>query len=432
MALRRGTAALQEAKAAFDNRGGDTRRFWLRDGETRVVRVWGDFTNQESPQSSPTIAKRHYIKRLPKGEQWRWCGRNNDQPCVDCYYRDRGDKGISGSNDVALIFLSDMSRFHKLDQEVRVLKPGIRVMPGRAPSPDAYVNTKYPPCSAPKRACEYCNMGNEVSTGGFKTFDLSTSYADQLSAQEMLCRDYCRCGAQEAGGGGTIQVHGYSCSNCGAAVDFYPEHGSPVAYCQACRQTLAPNESISCTVCGDGAQRGAIQDFLWNVSRTGSNQGTTYNFSPIFPANPPTEEEVAEMLKAWPDWEKLTAAPPPEQQAASLGLALPQGMGTAGHGTKTYGGPPVNPPAHAYAAQGERPPANAPPRPVAPPPRPAAPAPRPATPPVRPAAPPAAAKPVLKPMLKPALKPAFRAPPPTPFDDPAEEVPEDNGDDIHY
>jgi hypothetical protein len=327
-------------KQAFDKQSGQGLRFVLKDGETAIVRFFGDFEGNQDP----VIGTIHYVKRLPAGKQYNNCSKNvsDDTPCVFCYEKSKGDKGI-GAGARAYFQVKDFRKYHGLEQEVRVLKPGIELRPGKMPRAEDFVMTKYPPCRAPNRVCEFCRGGSEAKVSGFRHWELSTTYAEQLIGQQTSLRNFCKCGAiDEDGVSGTIQVMQYLCSECNNPVEFYPERGIPVAGCAACGKSLPPLEEVACTAC-ENPQRCDIPDFLFRVKRTGGGTDTAYNFEAILPCKLPSEEELAEAEKEKPDWEAMLAPLPPEMQASLLGLPNSP-FQTPGHGASTYAAPAAKAP----------------------------------------------------------------------------------------
>lgn len=331
MGLKKGLRAVKEAKEKADARGGGGGlRFFLKDGETAVTRFYGDFESEEDP----VVYQFHYIKRLASGDRYQNCGENSDQPCVFDYQREHGDRGI-GKGERALFFLRDTRKVHRLDQEVTLLKPGVSPPPpGKPAKPDDYYQTKYPPCSSPKRPCQWCKTGNQPTEQGHRYWELAVGFSDQLVTQQNELRNYCRCGAEDEDGNPTLYVTRYLCSGCNEEVEFYPEQGSPVAHCPSCRNVLPPLEEIACTAC-ETPTRCSIQDFFFRVTRNGEGQDTGYNFEAIHPCKPPSDDELAEAAKNKPDWVSITAADPPEMQAALLGIMNPYGA-TPGHGATPY------------------------------------------------------------------------------------------------
>jgi hypothetical protein len=260
----------------------------------------------------------------------------------NCYEKSKGDKGI-GAGVRAYFQVKDFRKYHGLEQEVRVLKPGIELRPGKMPRAEDFVMTKYPSCRAPNRVCEFCRGGSEAKVSGFRHWELSTTYAEQLIGQQTSLRNFCKCGAiDEDGVSGTIQVMQYLCSECNSPVEFYPERGIPLAGCAACGKSLPPLEEVACTAC-ENPQRCDIPDFLFRVKRTGGGTDTAYNFEAILPCKLPSEEELAEAEKEKPDWEAMLAPLPPEMQASLLGLPNSP-FQTPGHGASTYAAPAAKTP----------------------------------------------------------------------------------------
>lgn len=342
MGLVRGLQKVQEARQAMRSGGGGSRNFRMKGGETAILRFIGNFESEEDP----VLYVSHFVKRLPHGDQKHMCGTNADKPCVFCYAQSTGDKGIGGRADkgpnTAGFYVKDYRKQHKFDNEVRQLKPGVRVIPGKAVDPKNFEMTKYPWCTANKGRCQHCAAGNEARENGFMPWQLSVTFAEQLTGQQAAIRNYCRCGARTEDGEGTIYVTRYLCGNpdCGEEVEFYPENGLPTAPCAACGQVLPPQEEISCTNeeahAEEAPARCDLQDFMWKVTRTGDDTNTTYNFEAIHPCKPMTAEEMEDAEKYKPKWEDFTAPEPPEVQAAKLGIGVPPHMMSQGHGARTY------------------------------------------------------------------------------------------------
>lgn len=331
MALRRGLAAVREAKATVGSGGGGARRFMMRAGESALVRFFGDF----EAEADPIVATSHYVKRL-QANPYHMCGAyaaesGEHAGCVMCYARENGDKAI-GKSDVAFFYVKDYRKSHKFENEVRVLKPGVAFKPGVKLPDSSYDLTKYPPCKG--QNCQFCRDGNEARPGGYVSWKLSITFADQLTSQQALLRDYCKCGARTEDGGPTIGVSRYLCGHCQETVDFRPEDGKPVARCHSCKQTLPPLEEIECTACGE-PQRCDLPDFLFKVTRTGGGTDTSYNFEAIHPCKPATAEEMEESVKFAPNFEELVAPEPAELQARALGIPNPFGS-SEGHGAENY------------------------------------------------------------------------------------------------
>lgn len=348
MAIRRGFAKVKEAKeSSGKGGGGDGLRFMLKDGGTAIVRFYGDFESQQDP----VVGVTHYVRRLPPGKQYHNCTDNlpegADNPgCVFDHLIAQGDKGVK-KQQRAYFFLKDLRKVHKLEGEVRILKPGIPVVPGRTYKNDDYITTKYPPCYAPKRVCPYCSQGNVAQIEGWRHWELAVQYADQLLNQQSAIREMCKsCAGRDEEGNGTIQVVRYLCGNqevtwadgstspCGQPIDYDPARGQPVASCSTCNQTLPPLEEIACANC-DAPARCDLQDFLFKVTRTGGGTDTTYNFEPVQQKSP-TEEDIAEAASKRPDFEAMLQPEAPELQAAHLGIPSP--FHTPGHGATQYGG----------------------------------------------------------------------------------------------
>ena len=335
MAIRRGFAKVKEAKESGGRGSGDAGlRFIVKDGEAAIVRFYGDFESQ----NDPVVAVTHYVRRLPMGKQYHNCTDNlpdgsTNPGCVFCHLIGQGDKGVK-KQQRAYFWVKDLRKQHKLDSEVRILKPGVPLVPGKQYKPDDYTSTKYPFCSAPKRVCTYCTQGNPPLINGYRYWELAVQYADQLLNQQSAIRDICQCGARDEEGNGTIQVTQYLCGNCQQPVNYNPAAGHPVAQCAGCKHTVAPLEEIACTTC-ENPTRCDLQDFLFKVTRTGGGTDTTYNFEAVQQKSP-TEEDLKEANDKRPDFEAMVQPEAPELQAAQLGIPSP--FHTPGHGATPYGG----------------------------------------------------------------------------------------------
>lgn len=347
MPISKGMSAYRESRAKTDHGVSEGRKLYITEGVPVVLRPFGDFESGDGV----VIGQLHYVERLPKGRAYQNCGKNAEEGqhagCVFCFARDKGDKGVGYGQDRVYFDVKDYSRYHKMEQEVGVLKAGYVRTPGKAPPNDAWIRTKYPPCAGPKKTCEYCQQGNEAKTGGFKYLEMSGKFADVLFSQYAALRCFCRnCGGRDSDTGeGTITVAQYVCGNaeCQQPVDFDPEAGgTPVVYCDGCEQTLPPDEQVECSGC-DNPERASITDFRFKMTRTGQRQQTQYTFEPIHPVKPPTPEELEEYGKYKTDFVKILTPEAAEQQAATLGIACP--FKTAGHGAKGYGQGPNGRPA---------------------------------------------------------------------------------------
>lgn len=343
MSVKKGLRALSGMSSSGR---GDAYRFSLADGETAVVRFIGDFEGEQDP----VVGYVHYIKSAPIGKQYQNCGDNAPEGthagCVFCANKQK-------RSPRAVFYLKDMRLTHVLDQEVRVPKPGVVVVPGRPLSEDSYMTTKYPPCR--RQNCQYCKQGNEARPKGFRTWEMAGQFADQVTVLQATLRDYCKCGARGSEGEGTIYVWTYGCGNaeCGVEVQFSPDRGQLTAHCDTCGQTTVPVEYVRCSAC-DAAEQGDseitpvhtrcdLPDFLIRVSRSGEKMRTSYNFEPVHPCRPMTDEEAAEVAEKRPDLEAMLAPEPSEMQAATLGVRSP--FATAGHGARPYTEAPAEEPA---------------------------------------------------------------------------------------
>jgi hypothetical protein len=342
MAIRKGLTALRETKEQQKRGGGgNTFRFVLQEGESAIIRVYGDFENEEDP----FIYKQHFVKRLMQmGKGYHNCAENRREDeyhagCAFCHVKNTGDKGVNISAR-ALFYVKDHRKQHKFDADVKVLKPGRVQKPGVALPPDAYELTKYPSCKGVM--CQFCKQGNEARMNGWRHWELAVQYAEQLVSLQAEIRNYCLCGSRDEDGNGTIYVSTYTCGNeeCKAEVPFDPSLGKPVHTCENCSQTLPPIEELACTGCEE-PRRCDLKDFLIKVKRTGSKQDTTYNFEVMQPCKPMTEEDLEDAEKFKPDFYEIVSPEPHEKQCQHLGIGPI--YNTPGHGATSYAKPAPKP-----------------------------------------------------------------------------------------
>lgn len=317
-------AGFQAAKNAGSSGGGDYGddyyyRLMLNSGQAIVVRFHGSFEDQ----SDPKVFTNHFIKRLAKGSNYHKCGRDFDKPCGFCDAKEEGDKGISASSRAGFV-VYNFARKHKLDKEVRVLRPGCAAArPGEKPDPKNYENTKYPVCSG--KNCQFCRGGNDAMAIGLRFFDLAPMFAEGVSALQYEVRNICRgCGTivtdEDGAEAGTIQVDGYSCSHCGEQVHFDPENGNPVK-CPSCGFKGIPNERIACTHC-EAPERADLQDFKVRIKKNGEGKTTTYEFTRVGTVVSITPEEAEALEKRPIDWEKIINVTPASRVSALLGIPV--------------------------------------------------------------------------------------------------------------
>jgi hypothetical protein len=334
MGLQRGFNAAAGMKNVSRGGNQNAHQHFMRDGQVTLARFWGSFETQEAP----VYSKKHFIKRLNGADAHMQCGDNSDSHCVPCYFKERKDKGISLSA-VANFFIKDYAKYHKLEAEVKALKPTFIPGPGRVATAEDYEMTQYPTCLLTRtRQCPYCQQGNEAKDRGFKWFALSEGHATPLINKAAELRDYCRCGGIDNSGdvpGPTLSVVSHYCPECSEDFDFYaPEQG--VVVCKHCHETVAPLELLNCSNedC-PGPERCDVQDYMFRIRRIGASTDTTYAFDPIFPCRPPTKEELDLYEKVKPNWEELLAPLPPEVQAQKLNVPNPFPP-SGGHGAVSY------------------------------------------------------------------------------------------------
>lgn len=352
--IRRGTQAHQqyeEQNKRSSSGGAGSYPLRMKAGETKILRFFGNFNNQEDPVS----VDMHYCKALEASKQaYQYCG---DQTCVFCYVAKSGNKSVGLPSSSFWLYCKDYSLSHKLDSETRVLKPGYRPQPGVAPPPSAYEVTKYPACLAPKRPCPYCRDGNTARHGGYRPFKLSSMHAGDLMTQIEAAKAWCASCLNES-----IVVTSYACANCGLAVEIGADG---MAECDSCRYTLPPNEVIDCSSC-DNPLRCDLSMFKVSATRTGDGQSTGYNFSLITPPEPSDQEELDEAAKYKPDWDQMLKPLSPDAQAALLQVPNPFAQrGAPGPRAQGYSQAAVVAPRQAPAAKAAPPtvqPRQAPPR----------------------------------------------------------------------
>lgn len=317
MGMARGAAALAAIKGMRPSggSGGGGYALWIQSGESKYLRVNGDFANEEAPVYSLT----HYIKSLGKRDAEQNCAMYmaldvNPQTGkltgkfvlmeghAGCVYCGLPDDNGGKKKTVAHFWVQDQAPQHKLEHEVKVA--------GRDKG------TKYPPCVG--RGCHYCAQGNKAVLQWWTEFRLAEGYATLWLAQRDHIRNYCRSccytSAEDpvthAPMGTIVEQDGYlSCE--GYVLD-------------------ENNQWQPCT----NPVRSDMPDWLWKVTRTGEGKQTNYAFDPV-KLLPLSAEEQEEADKRAPDWDKLIAPEPDTAQAAKLGVPSPF-KPVAGHGARPY------------------------------------------------------------------------------------------------
>ena len=347
----KGMAAMAAAKNKMGSGGGSSNNvLTLKVGQTVIGRFFGDFENDEAP----IVVLRHYIKGLSGADAYQVCAFSLDENgtevlaeghegCAVCYASSSlGKKNISRSPN-AVFFVKDYSRYHSLDQEVRFLKPGVFVQPGKPAPATAYEQSKYPPCSAPRKPCQFCKEGKESKERGYKPFPLALQFAQQITGQIPELSQHCRCGAKTEDGSPSLTVQGYWCPECNNMLDdYFPESGSHTQ-CPNCSTTVVPNELLQCCGC-ENPERAKLQDYKFQMTKTGEKKSTNYTFTPIYPPNPPTEEELELAAKYTPDWSKASVSSPKSADEQSRLLSIPNPftgvVPQQNRGAGSYGNPP--------------------------------------------------------------------------------------------
>lgn len=339
--LKRGAQSFQEPRSGGRSGGSSNQRtVKLQPGESALLRFYGDANEY------PVLVDRHYVKRLPQGQQYIICAGDN---CVTCD-ASVSDRGVGRASGTAIWWAKDYTLQHKLDTVVRVPKGNLN---GRKPGPTDYYETKYPPCATMhKRPCAYCNQGFAPIARGTAVFQVSRVHAeDLLTLSNTKVREFCRSCCASENGEGTLSVYAYSCQHCGSEVTFYPDTDA-VASCAHCNWQGAPVEHLACSNC-ENPERAVLEDFIVRVTRQGEGTNTRYTFALQVPPSPLSPEEREEIEKYLPDWERLYAPPSPAAVAALLGVPNIHGQPAAPqppprpHGTVSYnraalppGGPP--------------------------------------------------------------------------------------------
>lgn len=307
--IRRGSSALhQERPRGGSSRGGGL-SLRLKAGEHALVRFYGP---EEGDDAFPVLYEKHYVKRLPMGQQYITCA---GEGCLTCQVSKR-DRGVGLPSTTAVYWVKDYTLQHKLESPVRVCRPLPR---GQAPKPTDYYETKYPPCATMfKRPCAYCQQGSASTPRGSMPFEISKMHAEGVDDVRAKARTFCRSCLSNVNGEGTLEVVAYSCPECAEPVDYYPENG-PVVGCPSCHKHITPTEVTACSQCPDGAPC-TLEDFLVKVTRHGDSKDTRYTFDLQLPPNPLEDAEREEILKYMPDWSTRYTAPTSGQVAALLGV----------------------------------------------------------------------------------------------------------------
>ena len=319
------------------------RELWLTAGNTLVLRVYGDFENEKAPALADFHRDQAVKGRWGYGEDFA-CGMNAEgaKGCLRCDFRAQGLKKIIGyAKTSAFVQVQDLQMTHKLEDKVRVLRPGVKVQPGKRPQDKDFMETRYPNCTAGKgKPCAYCADKIPRATRGHGFLKISHPAMSSWYQQYLEHRDYCRCGAMTEERGPTLYVSKYLCGNrkCRKPVNYSTDSGEAVASCTACKQVKEPEEVLACTACKKPS-RALFTDFIWKATTTdgGKKQGKITVFSPVLPIKPLTQEDMDDYEENKIDFASMFVPEPAEKTALLHRLPCPDEYKEAGHGSEDYG-----------------------------------------------------------------------------------------------
>lgn len=311
MSLLAGMKKVHAAKKAMDQKvaAGRANFFKLEPGETALVRF-------NCGPDEPEIVTSHFNNRN-KGAS----PRHIEENCVGCWYKERGHKYLGYASERAAFNLIDCRFMHVEESKTEKTKRGDK--PKRI----------YTACTE-DLTCKGCRRKLPKERGGQKYWEMALSHAATLDTVNTQLSKKCKA----CGGQGRISVVSYECSNCAASIEFTPpEEGDEEARvtCGSCREEITPVELIQCSNGCDWPERGSITDVNIEVTRTGSDKQTQYNFVPQLPFTEPEDW----MHECQPyDFKVVFRPQTPEQQAKLLGLDNPFASAFGGESGGEEGG----------------------------------------------------------------------------------------------
>lgn len=284
MAGMRGLAAVRALAEA--NKGGKfVNDFRLQDKESATL--WFNGTNDE-----PLITYEHTFKN---GNDFKTITCSYPKPCVGCYYHDHGDKRVGARTAKAAFNVADTRYFHTEKGMGRNGK-------------ERDIWTECPG----EATCKKCRKGAERKMGGQKRWVMSLMWAQALDGASKTAGTRCR-----ACKIGKIRVLKYV-NDVGKEVLVDDPNNLPEGVI----------EKLACSnkAC-EGPTRATLFDVPWDVTRSGSQKSTSYQFVPGSFEDQPDEVLDLEPL----DLDEACKPYGTGAQAKRLGMNDPfEGMAEAG------------------------------------------------------------------------------------------------------
>lgn len=311
----KGMAAVKKLKKEMDaNReafsAGFTPNFSLADGETALVRFNGSAVDE------PYIVSEHSVM-LNKQFRTEVCAKDLARKkkhvgCVPCYLRKHGDRRVGNASSKACYNLVDSRWIHKVVDTER--STGDR---------ERY---KYFPCADTNgRPCPHCKKKVARERVGQEKWTMSLTWAQAISAVDDKLKK--RCIAPMKSGrpcGGKTKIVGFVDTTTGEMHDSVVEDREEDF-----------EASYECEKCGDLCQPRTIFDVWLEVTRSGKQKNTSYQFSIPQESEIEDLEELQKLLAECKpvDLESANRPRTAEKQAERLGVDNPfdeDGGGSSG------------------------------------------------------------------------------------------------------
>lgn len=254
-----GLKKLREVKKALDTQfaAGRANYFALKaSGDSARVRF-------NCREDEPVLSAKHYNSRT---QQYT---RHREEECVLCFYKERGHKAIGSVSGTAAFNLIDCRYMHVEESATKKRD-------------DGKARREYTACTE-DATCKGCRRKLERERGGQKYWEMAMTHASNIDIVNRQLSKKCNGGCE---GKGKIIVLEYECTNCGAAmVHAPPQEGEEeeAVTCMSCNTDVIPAEILQCSVGCDVPTRGSIVDCDMEITRSGMDTKTTYNFVPQLP-----------------------------------------------------------------------------------------------------------------------------------------------------
>lgn len=296
----------RQASKSGGGAGGGGYRLTIQDGETVALKFLFPDDGSE-----PFPYKRHYIK--DKG--YHVCAEDaaEDGDHAGCVFCHEAGKGPVGRIQRVFAFsVFDPRKQHVFKEPVKI--PG-----------DEKKTSRFIDCPD-DATCKFCRKGDEPKIKGVRHWTQSAKGAQQLRlwALQVLGKTCASCNA------GKIKIKGYECPECGEPLEV--DDPEEKVRCFECTKQakkagkskgvdVMPKEVLSCSRGCDDARRLDLSDVWVEITRSGADTSTTYNYTRYQgdePAEVPKDVSPVNFTKS-PDFKPK----PANEQAAFLGISNP-------------------------------------------------------------------------------------------------------------